>query len=191
MDKTEQAAQIRLIGKQIIEGAIIVGHKYLQLCLYIRANKISPKLVAFELARLGFKSQRIAEINRVAQAPEKLLTAFEAHYIGFHRCLALAMGDGRQGWRETEAGRILVSSGILSADELAGAVEDAEANSKTREERARWTLRTAARILCAKSTGPKNYDFPDCKFRVSVRAKEDGKPSSPALPSTGDSREET
>jgi hypothetical protein len=191
MDKTEQATQIRLIGKQIIDGAIIVGHKYLQLCLYIRANRISPKLMAFELARLGFKSQRIAEINRVAQAPETLFTAFEAHYIGFHKCLALVVGDGRQGWRETEAARILLSGGILSAEELAGAVEDAEADSKAREQRGRCTLRTAARILCCKSTGPMDYDFPGCKFRVSVRAKKDGKPSSPALPSTGDSREET
>jgi hypothetical protein len=120
-----------------------------------------------------------------------MFSAFEGHYIGFHKCLALAVGDGRQGWRESEAGRMLVSRGILGAEELAGAVEYAEAESKTREERARWTLRTAARILCCKSTGPMDYDFPGCKFRVSVRAKEEGKPSSPALPSTGDSREET
>lgn len=185
----EQAAVIRKFGMEIVQGVIVVGHKYCELCYYIRANKVPPTLVAFELGRLGFKRQRISEINRVAQAPDEVFAAFQAHYIGFYKCLDLVVGDSRDGWRESEAAKVMVAAGILSNEELARQIENhkryLEFERKLRGKGVQAELKRAAHILAAKSLGPAEYRFPGARFMVSVRLRSQYAPALQVAPEQG------
>jgi len=88
-----QAAEIRKLGGEIIEGIVATGKLYLNLCLYIRKNMVSPKLVTKELLELGFRKDVASRVNKVAQSSEDSFSQFAAGTIGFNKTLELARGE--------------------------------------------------------------------------------------------------
>jgi len=88
----EHSKKLRSLGEEIIRVTAEAGTKYYDLCIYIRKNGVTPKLVTFELGELGFEKTRISEINRVSQAADDVWNEFEARTIGFRKVLALARG---------------------------------------------------------------------------------------------------
>jgi len=91
-DQTHAKA-IRKVADEIIKATVKTGRLYFDLCMYIRKNQISPKLVSFELSELGFNRVRISEINRVAQAADDVWNEFEAQTIGFRKTLEMTRGN--------------------------------------------------------------------------------------------------
>lgn len=80
-------------GKELIGAVIGVGDKYLSLCKSIRENEIAPKLVSFELTKLGFSRATVSKINKVAGASDELWNSFEARAFGFNKMLELSRGE--------------------------------------------------------------------------------------------------
>lgn len=169
--KTEvaQAAYLANIGRQIIEKTGELGSLYLSLCLEIRKQKIAPKLVSFELTRLGFKRSRISEINRVANASDKTFKDFEARLIGFGKAIELSRaekpGDVPQ---LTDAAKILVDEEALTQEDV-DAMQAAEtAPSPTAKPKA-VTMKAVAKKLASMATREKHiFAFKDVPYRVTV-----------------------
>lgn len=114
---------VEKIGSDIIKKTGELGGLYLQLCLYIRKNKVAPKLVSVTLTKQGFKRSRISEINRVAQASEKLFKDYEAKLIGFDKCLEFSrIENGKP--VPTEAAHLLVDTGAITQDEGDAVIHD-------------------------------------------------------------------
>lgn len=80
-------------GKDLITAVIGVGDKYLSLCKTIRENEIAPKLVSFELTKLGFSRATVSKINKVAGASDELWNSFEARAFGFNKMLELSRSE--------------------------------------------------------------------------------------------------
>jgi len=80
-------------GKDLITAVIGVGDKYLSLCKTIRENEIAPKLVSFELTKLGFSRATVSKINKVAGASDDLWNSFEARAFGFNKMLELSRSE--------------------------------------------------------------------------------------------------
>jgi len=131
--EVKHAEQVRVIGQHIISKTGEVAGLYLTLCRYIRANRLAPKLVSHELTALGFKKSRVSEINRVAQASDKLFNDYEAKMLGFDRTLALARVE-IQGQPPvlTPAGKQLSEAGAVSEREENQALRDAASTSAAR-----------------------------------------------------------
>jgi len=111
--------------REIVTQTGQLAGKYLELCLYIRSNKVAPKLVSIELGRLGFKRSRVSEINKVANASDKLFSDYQAKMIGFDKCLDLARVEvvGEKA-KLTEAGKLLVDAQSLTAADVESATAD-------------------------------------------------------------------
>jgi len=110
------------LGTEVVHKMVEVGEKYYQLCLYCRTEKLAPKLVSEGLRKVGFRKQRIAEINRVWQCSDELWNQFEARTIGFRETLEIARGAGMP----PGVTRLLAESSGVSA----GAVEESLADEK-------------------------------------------------------------
>lgn len=82
--------KIKEYGLQIVSKTGELAGLYLTLCTYIRQNKVDSKLVSYELSQVGFRKQRITEINRVATSPNDVWQQYEARALGFDKTLALA-----------------------------------------------------------------------------------------------------
>lgn len=134
-DKATQAhiQMVHKIGVEIIQSTGQLAGKYLELCLYIRRNKVGPKLVSQEMTKLGFKRSRVSEVNRVANSSDKLFSEYQAKLIGFDKCLEMARieiaADGKETKALTEGAKLLSESGSLTGKDL----ESATAESTSRE----------------------------------------------------------
>jgi len=84
-----QKVAIQEIGAAIVRGTVEVAVKYRELVGYIREHTVAPKLVTAWLTPLGFARSRISEIKKVADAPDKVYSAFIASEIGFKNALQL------------------------------------------------------------------------------------------------------
>lgn len=84
------AKQLLKMGEDIAQSMVKLGSKYLELCRYIRSNKLAPRLVSFELAKTGLHKVRISEVNRVANAGEEVWAEIEGRMIGFNKALDLS-----------------------------------------------------------------------------------------------------
>jgi len=82
------------LGGEVLVQMVKVGEKYYDLCLFCRQEKLAPKLVSTALKQVGFRKQRIAEINKVWQCADELWNQFEARTIGFRDTLEKARGAG-------------------------------------------------------------------------------------------------
>jgi len=111
----KHSEELRKLGAEIVADTIRVAGKYLTLVQYIRKNQVPPKLVSFELAAVGFAKTRISELNRVANAEDKVFNEFVAGTIGLKRVLELTRGN------VVNLGQALLSDG--------SPVETAEAES--------------------------------------------------------------
>lgn len=175
-----QADAIARYGREIIQAAAATAGKYLELCLYIRRHSVAQKLVAFELARLGFKRSRISEVNRISQAPDKVFKMYEAKLIGFDKALNMARCE-KPGMAPspTPAALLLEKNHILNADEVASAVaaESAPSGGARSKRSAGSVLKSAAYILATKSTKDKVWTFKEGSYRVTVEKMEVTKPS--------------
>lgn len=111
-------------GRAIIKATGELATKYFDLVVGIRQQKIAPKLVSFALGKLGFKRSRVSEINRVANASDKLFKDYEAKLLGFDKILELARAEKDGGpMLLTDAAKELVKSGALSQDDVDGAIK--------------------------------------------------------------------
>lgn len=119
-----QEQTIVQMGTDIIRHTGELGAKYFTLCKFIRDNKVAPKLVSFALNKLGFKRSRISEVNRVANASDKLFKEYEAKLIGFDKCLDLSrLEDGKV--KITPAAELLLKDKSVTAEDVKEA-SDAE-----------------------------------------------------------------
>jgi len=88
----EHTGALAELAFQIIESLQVVGEKYLNLCKYIRKNQIAPRAVSEILTQMGFKKERISEVNRVSQVGEDLWKELEAKNLGFRQVLEQSRG---------------------------------------------------------------------------------------------------
>jgi len=119
-DKIEVAhsAMVVKVGKEIIAQTGKLAEKYWELITYIRKNSVAPKLVSFELTKLGFKRSRVSEVNRVANAANDVYKNYEAKMIGLDKALEMARMsmDGSKA-ELTPAARQLVVGGVVTEGE--------------------------------------------------------------------------
>jgi len=120
---------VKGLGQDIIRKTGEIGGLYLKLIIGIRTNKIAPKLVSFELGALGFRRSRVSEINRVANASDKLFSEFEARVIGFDKALELARAEKGKPASPTPAATLLLGSGDVDSEDVERAEKEAEAPS--------------------------------------------------------------
>jgi len=121
------AQMLQNLGASIIRKVGEVTQLYLELVLYIRNNKVAPKLVTFELTHMGFEKSRVSEINRVANASDKLFSMYQAKFIGFNKTLMLARHESKDGPIEsTQAAKILLEGKAVSKEEIEAAMKDEE-----------------------------------------------------------------
>jgi len=99
---------IRGCCQVIIDQVVKTGTLYLDLCLYIRKNTVSPKLVRCEMEGMGFNKQVISRVNKVANAADDVFSQFQARTIGFNNVLALARGGAVVGSLAAEMGSDVV-----------------------------------------------------------------------------------
>jgi len=130
-EEVAQSEKLIELGKQIIQAIGAVSEKYHALIVYVRTNKVAPKLVTYEMTKLGFARSRIAEVKRVAFASNETYSAYESKLIGFSKALELARtSDGGKEAELTEAGRLLTAGGSLSDSDAEEAISDAESSAK-------------------------------------------------------------
>lgn len=169
-----QQTMVEKLGREIITTHGELAGKYLQLCLYIRQQKVAPKLVAFTLQNLGFKRSRISEVNRVANASDKLFKEYEAKLIGFDKCLEMARFE-KPGTlpSATPAAQLLVSEGSMTSDEADAAIKaettPADASGAGPKVSLSQKLKSHASWLAHNATKSFVYRFSDAKFEVEVR----------------------
>ena len=138
--------ELRNRGKAVIDSLLDAGNKYYLLCLWIRENQISTKMVSLTLRTTGFARSRISEINRVANLPNNDWEPFAAQAIGFRRALELS--------RETPKRivEIIAEQGGITPETLSSKLDTPHdppaTNSKTKALaiHAHRTLKTAAKI---------------------------------------------
>lgn len=170
-----QADAIREFGKTIIRKTGEVAGVYLDLCLYIRKHSVAPKLVSFELMRLGFKRSRISEVNRVANASEALFKQYEAKAIGFDKCLNMSRIEKPGSLPvASPAALLLEKNHVINADEVDSLVaSENEPSGKgkpdSKKASATGVLKAAAKVLCLKSTREKVWRFEGGRYEVHVR----------------------
>jgi len=170
-DEVKQAAMVQGLAIDIIRATGELAGKYLRLCLYIRQEKVSPKLVSYELKTLGFKKSRISEVNRVAHSSDKLFSDYQAKLIGFDRCLELSRIESPGAVATvTKAAQLLVGQGSLTEKE----VDDSTASpAPTGEGTPPATdlekIKRAARTICMLAKSPGHFRFEDSKFEVVIR----------------------
>jgi len=80
--------ELMLLANAIIEAHGFLGTKYFDLCNYIRTHQIAPRQVSELLYKMSFTKSRISEINKVANAPDKVWNEYSAKLIGFTKALA-------------------------------------------------------------------------------------------------------
>lgn len=121
-----QIDKIREFGERLMGVMVQESTLYLDLCLYIRENKVAPKLVSATLGAQGFHRVRISEINRVANAPDKYFHCFAAKALGFKRVLQLVRGDGENASATPAAKAVLGLTDGASALKAEGEIDETE-----------------------------------------------------------------
>jgi len=178
----KQATEIHTLAEEIIKATGEVAGRYKDLCLYIRNNKVAPKLVSFELGRLGFKRSRISEINRVANAPDKLWHEYEAKIIGFDKALELTrkqLNDkGAEIVEVTEAGKVMVSEGTMTEAEIDDLSEVKELKQEGKKKSSPANrAKSLAHALAKCAVRNAVYRFADAQYEVTVEKIPVTKPS--------------
>lgn len=102
-----------------------LGDKYFEICRSLRAKykvvnntderTLTRKEVSLLLQSLGYRKQRITEINKVVEVSEEIWKTYEARKLSFRGTLQLARGAGEEG------------SGTGELDDPAGAGTGADA----------------------------------------------------------------
>lgn len=146
--QVEQVNRLNELGKEIIVATGEVALKYLNIVLFIRANKIGPKTVSETLGKLGFKRSRISEINTVANASDKLFSEYEAKRIGFGKAIDYARGEKNKSPELTPAAALLIEEGTLEdRDEKAMLKEAEPTGKKAKKKSLQSRLRDAANLI--------------------------------------------
>jgi len=172
-DEVAQAAKVQGLAIDIIRQTGELAGKYLALCLYIRQEKVSPKLVSHELRALGFKKSRVSEINRVSHSSDKLFTEYQAKMIGFDRCLELARIEvSGQPATVTKAAHLLVAGGAVTESEVDDSIPSPASSSSPAvggptdsDKIKKW-----AEMILEKAVRPSVHRLTGSKFEVVIRA---------------------
>lgn len=164
-----QSDMVQKLGRDIIAKTGEVAGLYLQLCLYIRKHSVAPKLVSFELTRLGFKRSRISEINRVSNASDDLFKQYEAKMIGFDKVLNMSRIE-KPGTLPvaSPAALLLEKNKTLNADEVDEIVKKENEPSGKGGAKKADPLKAAAMVLASKSVKSKVWRFKGCKWQVRI-----------------------
>lgn len=182
-DVKDQRA-VEILGDAIIKKAGELAGLYLKLCLYIRQEKVAPKLVSYVLARQGFKRSRISEINRVANAPDKVFKEYEAKLIGFDKALEFSrIEDGKP--VATKAAGLLVAGGAVTQKEADAVIKDeqtpADAKGESKKQQTTGQKMKAHAMALGKLAFRQRHEWVCGNYRITVEkiAKQNG-------PSLGD-----
>lgn len=177
--ESAQIDKLRELGKAIIVGMGEVAEKYLTLVMFIRNNKVAPKLVSVQLAKLGFKRSRVAELNRIAQASDKVFKQYEAKLIGFRGALDLARAEKGKQPALTEAGSLLLEEGKFEDTEQRAMLKTGEpaGDHKKQQKTLAVRMNDAANFILMNAKGEKTWWFKKSKFKLLLVA---------AHPETGD-----
>jgi len=180
-----QIEELRAHGIAIAKATVATGLLWLNLCKFIRANAIAPKLVSEQLGSLGFNRVRVSEVNRVANAPDDVWSEYEAKAIGFRNALDLVrngkptelvgiLADGSLG-REAIAAEAESASGESEGDSGTGS----EAPGKDQESRDAEALNKAAKTVLVKSAalGKRSFKLETDLYLLTVKRKKVSKPS--------------
>lgn len=173
------ATMVEKLGCDIIRKTGELGGLYLQLCTYIRKNKVAPKLVSITLTKQGFKRSRISEINRVAQASEKLFKDYEAKLIGFDKCLEFSrIENGKP--VPTDAAKLLVENGALTQDEGDAVIDEENAPAPAKKTTsAAMRMKAHVKAACELAVR-REYEFRFGQYIVKFTR------TAPAAPSMGE-----
>lgn len=162
-------------GKAILHKIGETAELYYDLVMGIRQQKIAPKLVSDSLSKLGFNRVRVSEINRVANASDKLFKDYEARLLGFNKVLDLARSE-KKGEPKllTDAASLLHKEGVLTEEDLEEAVrpDESSAASVGAGGRKRNALKEGAKkliALAAKAGREKYvYRFKDWPYQLEI-----------------------
>jgi len=157
---TAQAATFKLEERQgkairgccqvIIDKTVEAGRLYLDLCLYIRKNEVSPKLVSREMGDMGFNRQVISRVNKVANASDELWNEFAARTIGFNKVLELSRSTSAMNGLAKDTDSDIVDIKVQVEELEKGGEESGPAAPPTPEQReasAKKALESAAAKL--------------------------------------------
>lgn len=144
----QHMTKIREFGLAIASKSGELAGLYLTLCQYIRKNRVEAKLVSFELGQLGFRKQRVTEINRVAMAPEKVWLQYEARALGFDKTLAIARIEHKgQAPTLTPVGEQLQHDGAITLADTKTAIAQAVLPARNGRKSKSTTKRDNARRI--------------------------------------------
>lgn len=167
--ENQQIETVRAFARDIINATGELAGKYLALCLYIRAEKVSPKIVAAELLGAGFKKSRVSEINRVANTSAELFSTYEAKQIGFDKTLALARAEGPSKKAVlTPAANQLVGAKLFTTEELAQAEVVPEQGAKAKVKPPGQRMKAHAKAICLLAEREVTFRFTNLPFMVKV-----------------------
>jgi len=162
---------VKKLGSEIIEAHGAVAGKYLQICLYIREHKVAPKLVSFELTRLGFKRSRISEVNRVSQASDKLFSDFQARLIGFEKCIDLARVEvAGEKAKETPAAKLLIGQGELTPEDVEESTEKPYVGPTGKAKSGPEKMLAAAKVIASNATRNREWVIGRWKITLEKQA---------------------
>lgn len=176
-DEVQQSEKLQKLGVDIITQVGKVAEKYHALITYIRQAKCSPKLVSYEMGKLGFKRSRISEVKRVAFASDDTYSAYEAKLIGFDKAIELARAtvDGKAreltpAARQLTAGDVLDQADIEEADDKQSSARSTP-TAKKKKVSVRAQMLEHASALAGLITGNRNitslvWNFPEMRVRI-------------------------
>lgn len=174
-----QVEQLKERAVAVAKATIATGILWLELCKYIRANAIAPKVVSRELAALGFNKVRISEVNRVANAADEVWNEYEARGLGFRHALELVR-NGKPtpilelAFDEKERGHYL-PSGTQAAEGEASGESSTEGASPAKDQEAidAESLARAVKTALQKAAalGVKSRSFSSESHILVIKAK--------------------
>lgn len=174
-----QVEQLKVHAIAVAKATIATGLLWLELCKYIRANALAPKVVSRELGALGFHKTRISEVNRVANAADEVWNEYEARGLGFRHALELVR-NGKPtpilelAFDEKERGGYLPSGEVTAPGEGSGESQtDGNTPSKDQEAIDSESLARAVKTALQKAAalGVKSRSFSSETHILVIKAK--------------------
>jgi len=163
-NEAAHADAIQLLGRAIVEAHGVVAEKYLSLCLYVRKHSVSGKLLTFELSKLGIIKQRITEVRRVCDLPDKEWSDFAARSIGFKKAVEIARALKPGEAQVTPAGQLLITAGSLTPKDSEQAVAAENTPVESTGKAKVVSIKDVAKKLCSMATRDKHVfcfkDYP-------------------------------
>jgi len=168
-DEVKNATLVQTLGRDIVTATGQLAQKYYALIMAIRQFKIPPKLVSYELQQIGFRRQRITEVNRIANAADKVFKSYEAKLIGFDKALDMARAEKPgEAAALTPAAKQLAEQNIVESGEVLE--HESEPNEPSSKPKATMAsrIKASAKFIASNATRNMKFSFKDCSFEVII-----------------------